>query len=184
MASFGCCVNSCSSKFRRSRMVSLPRLHDKAMWKKKGERSRAVCIEPYREMVNQRVSEWRKKFNGVKGGKETGETSADLRLLEPGDVIVCTPTQVLHVIATLKLTWLTHWCSGTPFRADGDKERIYRRLLTLSRTTSSWLEVKSARHMRSSSRERGTSLHSRRSRRALLRALVYHSQMRVILASG
>ena len=62
------------------------------------ERSRAVCIEPYQEMVNQRITEWHKKFNGVKGGKEivglTGETSADLRLLELGDDIVCTPSQV------------------------------------------------------------------------------------------
>jgi len=27
----------------------------------------------------------------------TGETSADLRLLEKGDVIVCTPTQVRQI---------------------------------------------------------------------------------------
>jgi len=68
------------------------------LWTKKEDRSRAVCIEPYQEMVDQRVSEWRRKFSGVKGGKEivglTGETSADLRLLELGDVVVCTPTQV------------------------------------------------------------------------------------------
>ncbi|KAL4073668.1 putative RNA helicase [Scleroderma citrinum] len=67
------------------------------LWKKQGQRSRAVCIEPHQEMVNQRVSEWNDRFSGVKGGKKivslTGETSADLRLLELGDVIVCTPTQ-------------------------------------------------------------------------------------------
>ena len=49
-------------------------------------------------MVDQRVAEWRSKFGKLQGGKEivslTGETSADLRLLEKGDVIVCTPTQV------------------------------------------------------------------------------------------
>jgi pre-mRNA-splicing helicase BRR2 len=67
------------------------------LWSK-SETSRAVCIEPYQEMVSQRLAEWREKFGGLKGGKEivqlTGETSADLRLLEKGDVIICTPTQV------------------------------------------------------------------------------------------
>ncbi|KAF7363545.1 U5 small nuclear ribonucleoprotein helicase [Mycena sanguinolenta] len=66
------------------------------LWSKR-ERLRAVCIEPYQEMVDQRVAEWRAKFAAVQGGKEivslTGETSADLRLLEKGDVIICTPTQ-------------------------------------------------------------------------------------------
>ncbi|KAF7305029.1 putative ATP dependent RNA helicase [Mycena kentingensis (nom. inval.)] len=66
------------------------------LWSKR-EQPRAVCIEPYQEMVDLRVKEWQEKFSGVQGGKEivslTGETSADLRLLEKGDVIVCTPTQ-------------------------------------------------------------------------------------------
>ncbi|KAI6134777.1 putative RNA helicase [Pisolithus croceorrhizus] len=66
------------------------------LWSKR-DGSRAVCIEPYQEMVDQRVVEWRRKFSGVQGGKEivslTGESSADLRLLEKGDVIICTPTQ-------------------------------------------------------------------------------------------
>jgi pre-mRNA-splicing helicase BRR2 len=48
-----------------------------------------------------RVKEWREKFGKLQGGKEiaslTGETSQDLRLLEKGDVIVCTPTQVNEV---------------------------------------------------------------------------------------
>lgn len=55
-------------------------------------------MEPYQEMVDQRVAEWRRKFSGVQDGKGivslTGETSADLRLLEKGDAIVCTPNQV------------------------------------------------------------------------------------------
>nr|VWO96385.1 Pre-mRNA-splicing ATP-dependent RNA helicase PRP28 (EC [Ganoderma boninense] len=66
------------------------------LWSKR-EQQRAVCIEPHQEMVDQRVEEWRKKFGNLQGGKEivslTGETSADLRLLEKGDLIVCTPTQ-------------------------------------------------------------------------------------------
>jgi pre-mRNA-splicing helicase BRR2 len=46
-------------------------------------------------MVDRHVVEWREKFGSLLGEKEfvslTGETSADLRLLEKGDVIVCTP---------------------------------------------------------------------------------------------
>ncbi|KAF9066554.1 Sec63 Brl domain-containing protein [Rhodocollybia butyracea] len=67
------------------------------LWSRKGEVKRAVCIEPYQEMVDMRVQEWKDKFGRVMGGKEfvslTGETSADLMLLEKGDVIVCTPSQ-------------------------------------------------------------------------------------------
>ncbi|KAH9477321.1 U5 small nuclear ribonucleoprotein 200 kDa helicase [Psilocybe cubensis] len=66
------------------------------LWSKK-EQSRAVCIEPYQDMVELRVKEWKAKFQNLQGGKEivslTGETSADLRLLEMGDLIICTPTQ-------------------------------------------------------------------------------------------
>ncbi|KAF9487720.1 Sec63-domain-containing protein [Pleurotus eryngii] len=66
------------------------------LWSKR-EQPRAICIEPYQEMVDQRVAEWKQKFGKLQGGKEivslTGETSADLRLLEKGDVIVCTPGQ-------------------------------------------------------------------------------------------
>ncbi|ORY79259.1 Sec63 Brl domain-domain-containing protein [Leucosporidium creatinivorum] len=58
---------------------------------------RAVCIEPFQDVVDARVAEWKAKFGDVQGGKEivalTGETSADIRLLEKGDVIVCTPGQ-------------------------------------------------------------------------------------------
>ena len=67
------------------------------LWSKREQR-RAVCIESYQDMVDQQVAEWRHKFSGLQGGKEivslTGEASADLRLLEKGDVIVCTPSQV------------------------------------------------------------------------------------------
>ncbi|KAF9512862.1 hypothetical protein BS47DRAFT_1393885 [Hydnum rufescens UP504] len=48
----------------------------------------AVCIEPYQDVVDQRVSEWRKKFGNLQGREEivglTGVTSADLRILEKG----------------------------------------------------------------------------------------------------
>lgn len=66
------------------------------LWSKR-DPPRAVCIEPFQDMVDQRVAEWRAKFGNLQDGKEvvslTGETSADLRLLEKGDVIVCTPVQ-------------------------------------------------------------------------------------------
>ncbi|GAA6043916.1 hypothetical protein JCM8097_004108 [Rhodosporidiobolus ruineniae] len=61
------------------------------------EPARAVCIEPFQEVVDARVAEWRRKFHNLQGGKDivalTGETSADIRLLEKGDLIVCTPQQ-------------------------------------------------------------------------------------------
>lgn len=67
------------------------------LWSKR-DPPRAVCIEPFQDMVDQRVDEWKKKFSSLQGGKEivslTGDRSADLRLLEKGDVIVCTPLQV------------------------------------------------------------------------------------------
>jgi len=74
------------------------------LWSKR-KQPRAVCIEPYQEMVDQRVMECWAKFEKLQGGKEivslTGETSADLRQMEKGDVIVCTPTQVRQIFATL-----------------------------------------------------------------------------------
>ncbi|EPQ30981.1 uncharacterized protein PFL1_01170 [Pseudozyma flocculosa PF-1] len=56
---------------------------------------RAVCIVPFDAMVAPRVAEWKAKFGAYRGGKEvvglSGETSADLRLLEMADVVVSTP---------------------------------------------------------------------------------------------
>ncbi|KAF8328166.1 Sec63-domain-containing protein [Cantharellus anzutake] len=64
----------------------------------KPEFRRAICIEPYQEMVNQRVKDWQAKFGSLQGGKVivalTGETSSDLRVLEKQvHVVVCTPSQ-------------------------------------------------------------------------------------------
>lgn len=59
--------------------------------------SRAVYIAPLQDLVDQRVAEWTEKFKKIGQGKEvvalTGETSADLKLLERADIICCTPTQ-------------------------------------------------------------------------------------------
>ncbi|SPO28683.1 probable ATP dependent RNA helicase [Ustilago trichophora] len=64
------------------------------LWKD-AEAGRAVCIVPYESMVAPRVAEWKAKFGSYQDGKEivglTGETSADLRLLEMADIVISTP---------------------------------------------------------------------------------------------
>lgn len=68
------------------------------------EWSRCVCIEPYQEIVDARVKEWRDKFGPLGKVIEplTGELTRDVELTasdgsKPGqariDVIICTPTQ-------------------------------------------------------------------------------------------
>ena len=99
------------------------------LWSKQ-DAPRAVCVEPFQEMVDQRVTEWKKKFGGLQCGKEmvslTGETAADLRLLEKGDVIVCTPSQVRHLCACVLRTMLTCQSSGTCCRGVGSSGRTCR----------------------------------------------------------
>jgi pre-mRNA-splicing helicase BRR2 len=56
---------------------------------------RAVCIQPYQEMVDMRVAEWSRKFDPL--NKEvlalTGESANDLAILRKADLVVCTPSQ-------------------------------------------------------------------------------------------
>ncbi|KFA74848.1 hypothetical protein S40288_03505 [Stachybotrys chartarum IBT 40288] len=58
---------------------------------------RAVYIAPYQELVDARLQDWQKRLGHLNGGKEivklTGETAADLKLLEAGDLILATPAQ-------------------------------------------------------------------------------------------
>ena len=58
---------------------------------------RAVYIAPFQELVDQRLAEWEKKFSQIGDGKAivklSGETTADLKLLEKGDLILATPAQ-------------------------------------------------------------------------------------------
>jgi pre-mRNA-splicing helicase BRR2 len=58
---------------------------------------RIVCLLPYESMLAPRVAQWTATYGSFRGGKQivalTGESSADLRLLEVGDVIVATPSQ-------------------------------------------------------------------------------------------
>ena len=60
-------------------------------------KGRAVYIAPFQELVDQRLADWSKRLSTVAGGKQvvklTGETTADLKILEKGDLILATPTQ-------------------------------------------------------------------------------------------
>ena len=140
------------------------------LWSKR-EQKRAVCIEPYQEMVDQRVAEWRNKFGQLQDGKEivglTGETSADLRLLEKGDVIVCTPLQVRDLLLAIHTMFLTICCSGTWSPGVGDNVRMFRTLASSLRMRSSSSVAKSDPHTRLSSQGHGTCLPKPRSRPAL-----------------
>jgi pre-mRNA-splicing helicase BRR2 len=61
------------------------------------EAGRAIYIAPSQSLVDNRFKDWQKRFNGLAGGKDivklTGETTADLRLLKQGDLILATPQQ-------------------------------------------------------------------------------------------
>ncbi|KAI9679963.1 MAG: DEIH-box ATPase [Caeruleum heppii] len=58
---------------------------------------RAVYLAPFQELVDQRLADWQERLKNVGGGKQvvklTGETTADLKLLERGDLILATPSQ-------------------------------------------------------------------------------------------
>ena len=61
------------------------------------EASRAVYIAPFESLVNNMFEHWSKRLAAVAGSKKivklTGETTADLRLLQEGDLILATPPQ-------------------------------------------------------------------------------------------
>ncbi len=60
-------------------------------------KGRAVYVAPFQELVDQRLADWSERLGNVAGGKQivklTGETTADLKILEKGDLILATPTQ-------------------------------------------------------------------------------------------
>jgi len=60
-------------------------------------KGRAVYIAPFQELVDHRLADWSKRLSTVAGGKQivklTGETTADLKILEKGDLILATPAQ-------------------------------------------------------------------------------------------
>ena len=65
-------------------------------WTQGGD-GRAVYICPHQELVDAQLQNWQKRLGPLNGGKTivklTGETAADLKLLERGDLILATPTQ-------------------------------------------------------------------------------------------
>jgi pre-mRNA-splicing helicase BRR2 len=65
-------------------------------WSNK-DAGRAVYIAPFQEMVDIRLQDWQQRLSHLRGGKDivklTGETTADLKLLEQGDLILATPIQ-------------------------------------------------------------------------------------------
>ncbi|KAI4262470.1 MAG: hypothetical protein L6R42_002352 [Xanthoria sp. 1 TBL-2021] len=58
---------------------------------------RAVYLAPFQELVDLRLADWQERLSKVAGGKQivklTGETTADLKILEKGDVVLATPAQ-------------------------------------------------------------------------------------------
>ena len=63
----------------------------------KTDAGRAVYVAPFQELVDLKYAEWKERLSGLRGGKEivklSGETTADLKLLERGDLILATPAQ-------------------------------------------------------------------------------------------
>ncbi|KAL3423556.1 Pre-mRNA-splicing factor brr2 [Phlyctema vagabunda] len=63
----------------------------------KPDAGRAVYVAPFQELVDLRLQDWQKRLSKLRGGKEivklTGETTADLKILERGDLILATPSQ-------------------------------------------------------------------------------------------
>ncbi|KAJ5026530.1 Sec63 Brl domain-containing protein [Bipolaris maydis] len=62
-----------------------------------GDEGRIVYLAPFQELVDNQYKNWNERLSGLSGGKDivklTGETTADLRLLEKGDLILATPSQ-------------------------------------------------------------------------------------------
>jgi pre-mRNA-splicing helicase BRR2 len=58
---------------------------------------KAVYLAPFQEQIDARQKAWQTRLRSIAGGKQivklTGETAADLRLLEKGDLILATPAQ-------------------------------------------------------------------------------------------
>ena len=63
----------------------------------RNESGKAVYIAPFQEIVNIRLSDWQQRLSSIASGKVisslTGETTADLKILERSDLLLATPTQ-------------------------------------------------------------------------------------------
>ena len=60
-----------------------------------GAQGRAIYIAPFQELVDQRHADWEKRLSHLCGGKSivklSGELTADLKILDQGDLILATP---------------------------------------------------------------------------------------------
>ena len=58
---------------------------------------KAVYIAPFQELLDSRLADWQERLSPLQGGKIistlTGETTADLRILDRSDLVLATPTQ-------------------------------------------------------------------------------------------
>ncbi|KAL9604838.1 MAG: hypothetical protein Q9219_000286 [cf. Caloplaca sp. 3 TL-2023] len=58
---------------------------------------RVVYVAPFQELIDQRLADWQQRLGKVAGTKQvvklTGETTADLKILEKGDLVLATPSQ-------------------------------------------------------------------------------------------
>ncbi|OJD26802.1 hypothetical protein ACJ73_01804 [Blastomyces percursus] len=58
---------------------------------------KAVYIAPFQELIDHRVTDWQTRLGNLNGGKNilklTGETTADLKILEQADLVLATPMQ-------------------------------------------------------------------------------------------
>ena len=63
----------------------------------KANSGRAVYIAPFQQLIDQRFEDWQRRLSRLSGGrtivKLTGETTADLKLLEKADLVLATPVQ-------------------------------------------------------------------------------------------
>ncbi|RMZ80202.1 hypothetical protein DV737_g3117, partial [Chaetothyriales sp. CBS 132003] len=66
-------------------------------WNKEEGAGKAVYVAPFQELIDSRLADWRERLGNLHGGKAisalTGETTADLRILEQSDLVLATPTQ-------------------------------------------------------------------------------------------
>ena len=63
----------------------------------KGQTGRVVYVTPFQDVIDLRLKDWRSRLSHLDGGKEivklSGDSAADLRVLERGDLILATPAQ-------------------------------------------------------------------------------------------
>ena len=63
----------------------------------KSEPGKAVYVAPFQELVNNRLADWNERLATLGNGKViatlTGETTADLRILDRSDLVLATPSQ-------------------------------------------------------------------------------------------